>query len=213
MTGMDAYKIWAPPECKWTPWVRPVPFVCKCLENINQVMDYTTPEVYYLNKLQEDLAIILDLPGYESVNEGIALAGLGWRPIPLFNGTNEQEGTTPLVDNHCIEAALLWESKKLEKINLKKNAPPAFLLDSNRLHRHKVSNSYFDNSWDVYAQDLPTAEYFYENGIKRILIRGEKIFKDLKRILYGFQKKGLKILFTEGYDEAKEVKINRWGRK
>lgn len=27
MTGKEVYKIWAPFECRWTDWVRPVPFV------------------------------------------------------------------------------------------------------------------------------------------------------------------------------------------
>lgn len=27
MAGKEVYKIWAPFDCMWTDWVRPVPFI------------------------------------------------------------------------------------------------------------------------------------------------------------------------------------------
>ena len=69
--------------------------------------------------------------------------------------------------------------------------------------------SIFDNSWDAYAQDLPSSEYFLENGIDKIIIRSETIQKDLNKILFKFQKKGIKILFTDGYEKPKNVKLRK----
>ena len=69
--------------------------------------------------------------------------------------------------------------------------------------------SVFDNSWDIYDQDIPTAEYFLKNGITKIIIRGEEIQRDLKIILYKYQKKGIEILFTNGCEELKKVKIKK----
>ena len=48
-----------------------------------------------------------------------------------------------------------------------------------------------------------------KNNINQIIVRGEKIQKDLRKILYKFQEKGIKILFTNGYEEPKLVKIER----
>lgn len=50
---------------------------------------------------------------------------------------------------------------------------------------------------------------FLKNNINQIIVRGEKIQKDLKKILYKFQEKGIKILFTNGYEEPKLVKIDK----
>ena len=143
MTGREAFEKWAPSGCKWVDWVRPVAFIMRHTSELNQIMDYTIPSINYINELQTDTAIFLDLPGYESIKEGLALAMLGWRPVPLYNGTNEQQGATPLVDNHGIEKALIWGAQKLKGIDIKNDAPPAFLLDSNRLHRYKSNDSCF----------------------------------------------------------------------
>lgn len=157
----------------------------------------------------KDAAIIVDLPGAESVAEGLALARVGFRPIPVYNGTIEQRGARATVDNQSVGIALLWGAEELRYIAINEDALPAFLLDSNRLHRYKVDASIFDNSWDVYPQDLPTAEYFIDSGIHRIIIIGDRLSKDLKKILYGFQKKKIEIYLTNGYDTPKKIRILR----
>lgn len=210
MTGIDIYKIWAPTEAKWVDWVRPVPFVG--IDNnlkLYEVGDFTIPNISYIKELKKDTAIIIDLPGNESIKEGLVTAKFGFRPIPIYNGTDEQKGAMATVDNYSIKIGLIKGAKELQKIEISNNAPPTFLLDSNRMNRFKMNVSVFDNSWDIYAQDLPTAEYFLKNGINKIVVRGEKIQKDLRKILYKFQKKGIKILFTNGYEKTKEVKIRK----
>ena len=67
----------------------------------------------------------------------------------------------------------------MKKIEIKENANPVFLLDLNRLNRYKISDSLFDNSYDIYDQDLPSAKFFLDNGIDTIIVRSEKIEKDL----------------------------------
>lgn len=210
MTGKDIFKIWAPTGVKWTQWVRPVPFV-GINENIKtyDVSDFNISNINYLEKLLTDTAIIVDLPGNDSIKEGLALAKIGYRPIPIYNGTDQQKGTIATVDNYLIKLGLIKGAKELEKIKIDDNAPPAFLLDTNRMNRFKMNISIFDNSWDIYSQDLPTAEYFLNNGIKNIIISSRIIQKDLSKILYKFQNKGINILFTNGYDKPKKVKINK----
>lgn len=208
MTGKDIFKIWAPVDAKWTEWVRPVPFVSlDDSSRKNTVYNFIIPKINYISKPLTDTAIIIDLPGYESISEGLALAQIGFRPIPLYNGTNEQKGAMALVDNHAIASALIWGVAELKKIEIGSNASPVFLLDSNRTHRFKMSSSVFDNSWDIYDQDMPSAEYFMNNGINKIIVRSEKVQKDLNKILYKFQQKGITIFFTEGYERPREVMI------
>ena len=211
MTGKEVYKIWAPFDAKWIDWVRPVPFVQIDDEDfkIYRNGNFNIPKINYIKELEENIAIIVDLPEHYSINDGVALAKLGYRPIPVFNGTAETKGAKATVNNHAVESGLIWGGIELQKLNLKQDAPPVFLTDSNRLDRHKLDISIFDNSWDLYHQDLPSAEYFLKNGIDKIIVRGNSFNKDLKKILYRHQEKGMKIYFTEGYDEPEEVKLKK----
>ena len=86
----------------------------------------------------------------------------------------------------------------------------AVSLDKNRTNRFKMDSSVFDNSWDIYDQDMPSAEYFLKNGIKKIIVRGASIQKDLRVILYKFQKKGIQIFFTNGYEKPSRMIIRRF---
>jgi len=210
MTGRELFKIWAPAGAKWVDWVRPVLFAASDNgSSAGGIFNHDIPEVFYFDSPERDTAVILDLPGYAAVNEGLALAKIGWRPIPLYNGTLEQHGAMAQVDNHGIISALSWGAGVLSRLTLNEDAPPAFLLDSNRMIRHKMNASVFDNSWDIYAQDMPSAEYLLSNGITKVVNRGLKIQKDLARILYGFQIKGIRILFTDGFEKAKGVSVKK----
>lgn len=214
MTRKEIYKTWAPEGAKWTNWVRPVPFIE--LDNLlksKKIYDITLPKINYIEQNKKNIAIIVDLPGFKSITEGISLVQYGFRPIPLYNGTTEQENSIPTTDNNSIQAGLIWGANILKETKIDEDAPPAFLIDSNRLNRHKINVSIFDNSWDLYHQDMPTAEYFIKNGIDTIIIRGDKVAKDLNKILFEFPQKGVRILFTNGYDKPKEVKLKKPPRK
>lgn len=209
MSGKEIYKIWAPTDKKWTDWVRPVPFIgIDHPKEIKEFLDFTIPYNDSIKK-QNDVAILIDLPGGDSIKRGIQLAKQGFRPIPIFNGTNPNMGTMSTTNNAIIEPFLIWGAIELKKIPLEKDAPPVFLLDSNRLCRYKENRFVFDNSWDVYPQDLPSAEYFLKNGITKIIVVGNDIAQDLKKILYRFQTKNLQILFTNGYENPKAIKIKK----
>jgi len=210
MTNRDIFNIWAPRGAKWTQWVRPVPFVA-----LNEgfrgydICDFTIPNITYIDKLPFNTAIIVDLSDDEGIKEGVALAKLGFRPIPVYNGTEPQEGAMATVDNNVVEFGLIKGAEELQKITIQDDAPPAFLLDSNRMNRYKMNESVFDNSWDIYPQDIPSAKYFLENGIDKIMVVSQKMQRDLKEILYKFQKEGIKILFVKIYEEAKEIVIRK----
>lgn len=206
----EIYKIWAPLGCKWIDWVRPVPFIgIDDFKEIHEFIDYNLPDIRYLDKVLKDTAIIIDIQGVNSIKEGIALAKIGYRPIPIFNGTNPTLGSMSTTNNVILEPLLVWGAMELKVIKLDVDALPVFLLDSNRLNRYKSNRSVFDNSWDIYPQDIPTYKYFLENGITKIVVRGERLQNDLSNVLYKYQKNGIKILFTNGYEVPSEIKIRK----
>lgn len=210
MTGKEIYKIWAPVGKRWVDWVRPVPFVGMTEYVTNYtVSNHVLPVFDFIDEKCEDAALIVDLPGVESVKAGISLAQAGYRPIPVYNGTIQQQGARATVDNQAVQAGLLWGATELCKQEIRDDALPAFLLDSNRMHRFKMEISLFDNSWDLYPQDIPSAEYMLEQGIHKIVIVGDKVSKDLKKILYKFQKKNIQILWTNGYETSKRIKLHK----
>lgn len=210
MTGKEVYKKWAPTGKRWVDWVRPVPFIgIDTPYQVYEFIDDSIPKIFYINNLSKDTAIIIDIEGVDSIKEGIALAHLGYRPIPIFNGTNPSIGVSSTTNNAMIEPLLVWGALELEKIGLEEDAPPVFLLDRNRLNRYKIDPSIFDNSWDIYPQDIPSPDYFLQNGITKIVVRGNQLSRDLKKVLYPYQKKNIKILFTNGYEEAREIKIKK----
>ena len=210
MNRKEIYKIWAFRDGKWSTWVRPVPFVGidSSYQN-HEWIDYIIPTIHYLPGYQSDTAIILDIDGIDSIKEGIALAKLGYCPVPIFNGTNPQQGTKGTTDNQRIEPVLVWGAQELQKIKRIDNAAPVFLLDANRLNRYKVNPSIFDNSWDIYPQDIPSPHYFLKQGITKIIVRGNQLHPDLSKVLYPYQKNHIQILFTNGYEEPKMIKIKK----
>lgn len=210
MTGKEIFQIWAPTGRKWVDWVRPVPFVAMNeYSKIYNISNATINAADYIDETFTNAAVIVDLPGAWSVREGIALAGQGYRPIPVFNGTIEQKGARATVDNQSVGIALMQGASELAGIEIKEDALPAFLLDSNRMNRFKMEASLFDNSWDIYPQDLPSADYLINNGIHKIIIIGETLSKDLKKILYAFQKKNIEIFITGKYEKPRKIKIRR----
>ena len=209
MINKDIYKSWAPFNKKWVDWVRPVPFIY-IDDNLRkfQPINFTLPCLSSLN--EEDMssmAIIIDLPGTQSVEAGILLAKqYGYRPIPIYNGTMEQKGSGATTDNTSILNALVWGADMLSHIEIKDNANPAFLTDTNRLQRHRIDASIFDNSWDVYHQDLPTEEYFLKNNITKILVISDKLSKDLKKIFSEYSQKKISIFLSDGYEDPKCIR-------
>lgn len=194
MTNKECYQIWAPSGKKWTEWVRPVPFIT-AQANVKgyHIGKLSIPTVDSIDARFENAAIIVDLPGDEGVELGLALAKKGYRPVPIYNGTIEQENARATVDNQTVGAALLCGAEILKEIEIKDDALPVFLTDKNRLNRFKIDASIYDNSWDVYPQDLPSADYFLNNGIQKIVVISDSLSKDLKAVFRKYKKKKIEI--------------------
>lgn len=220
MTAKEVYKVWAPAGARWTQWTRPVPFIpindeyCAGFETAvcERHICYMDAEAVTDMKA---VAVIVDLPGIESIEEGIALARLGFRPVVVYNGTQAPKKARSTVDNDVITGGLVIGAELLKKISIAYDAPPVFLLDKNRLNRYKLDISIYDNSWDVYHQDMPTGEYLVGHGIRQMVIVCDKckLSKDLKKLLYNYQKKGIKLYVTDGYRMLQSVRALKRCRK
>ena len=202
MSGQEIYEIYAKKDAKWVDWVRPVPFVGIDTYKRNE-RSLIDRKITFIDEYKKDTAIFIDLPNIESIEYGISLAKLGYRPIPIFNGTDEQTNSRSTTTTYLVEEGLISGANKLNEINLKLDANPVFLLDSNRLNRYRKKESIFDNSWDLYGQDIPSFNYFKENGINKIIIVGEKINRDLRKIFFKFQEAGIEFYQTDGYSKIK----------
>ena len=208
MTNKEIYRIWAPEGKRWVGWVRPVAFVDIDKMNIEyfSMNEDVAPAKYIEGELYNNAAIIVDLPGEDSVIEGIALAKMGYRPVPIFNGTLQQIHSRATSDNVSVVKALAVYARQLESIEIKDDALPAFLTDNNRLARYKLDISVFDNSWDVYHQDLPSANYFLEHNISKIIVIGNEVPRDLKKIFVEYQRMNIEIYWTNRYSEPQKLK-------
>ncbi len=209
MIGKDIYITYAPNGAKWIEWVRPVPFVAINTYNRKPINNWVNRKAMFLKNYQKDTAIFVDLPGKESIELSIDLAHIGYRPIPLFNGTVEQEGAQSIIDTYLVESCLINGAEKLKNIKLEDNANPAFLLDSSRINRYRAKESIFDNSWDIYGQDIPSYNYFIENGITKIIVIGNEIQRDLRKIFFKFQDAGIEFYLTDGYLPLKKVILRK----
>ena len=210
----DVYKAFVPKENKWFNWVRPVPFINIGMGKKNYSYNFKEQHVFHSNDenmklFLKDTAVIVDMPGASSINAGMNLVREGFRPIPIYNGIIEEENSKSVVDNQTVSAGLLWMAKELFNINISDDAMPAFLLDSNRLLQYKSKISVYDNSWDVYRQDMPSAEYLKNNSVKRILLISERISGDLRKILLNYRKAGIDIYLKNIYEEPKKIKVRK----
>ncbi len=209
MDNIELYKIYAPQNAKWVEWVRPVPFVAIKTYGRKPIVKLNERKQFFLNEYKKDVAIFVDLLGAESIELGIELSKIGYRPIPIFNGTDEQQGSKATLDSNIIESALISGGDILKNITIPNDANPAFLLDRARLNRFRMTESIFDNSWDLYGQDIPSYNYFKENGINKIIVVSEKIERDLRKIFFKFQDAGIEFYLTDGYKPIEKIVLKK----
>lgn len=195
MNAREVFETWAPPHSPWSDWAKAPLFV-----NLPTTAPRTLePQVDLLDlsnvpKGAGDVALVVNLNGALSALFGLAAARRGYRPVPLYNcsgNSNEVVPTGPLRD------ALDHGANDLARLAFPANAPPAFLLDANRLVGGQyVEPGRFDNRWVVFAQDFPSANYLREQGVGRILVvqpPDGSIAEDLVHVLLRWQLGGLEI--------------------
>lgn len=199
MTSLSetAFTAWAPDESPWSLWAKPALFA-----GLRPVPPPTaTPparnvDVAGFPEPRDRMALVVDLPGRAGTDLGLALARVGYRPVPLYNCCS---GTNAAVHVEPIEDALRSGADELPRLKIRDDAPPVFLLDANRMQGPAPLPGRFDNRWLVFPQDFPSASYLRSRGIGRVLLVQEKEAaprEDLAHVLRRWQLGGIELSAT-----------------
>lgn len=206
MNKAEIFDIWAPATARWSPWAKPVLFA-----HLDSIPAFPAaipqlPDIAWARNLDMRAALVLDLPGAESVWLGLALTSLGFRPVPLYNAVpmpgiarlaelDFLVHSTTVVNVSEIMTALTCSAEKLAAAALPLNAPPAFLLDAHRrAPRRIVHPSQFDNRSICFTTDFPSATFLIAQGIQRVVLvqrSGLQPQADLAQVLRRWQDTGL----------------------
>jgi len=221
MTPEEIYRIWAPTESVWSAWAIPVPFAqIICLSPDAEEMKKNAKACEINLNNAQDLAIVSDLPGGESIHVGLALALRGFRPVPAIDGSpgplpivasREMEvSESPLrsvaVDMKGILRGLCAGAEILKELTLRADARPAFLLDAHRMAEGlTITQGMFDNRWKAIPQDFPSGRLLMEKGIRRVLLIQRETGQpreDLAHVLLRWQEAGIPIFCADKIDES-----------
>jgi hypothetical protein len=192
------FEAWVPAAGTWSLWARPILFA-QMSEEAETAPPRADPwRARWAPAASEHAAVVVDLPGEESVLTGLSLATHGYRPVPLFNACT---GPSEVVDQRPIIEALRDGASYLAGQPLP-DAPPAFLLDARRMALgREIRPGDFDNRWQIFPQDFPSSGFLKPRGCTRVLlVQRDRLqpHEDLAHVLCRWQDAGLAI-------EAKDV--------
>ncbi len=195
MNAEAVYEAWAPAGGAWSLWARPVLFAQLGDEPAAAPPTALPALDVAWAPADENTVLVLDLAGEESVYVGLALAGRGYRPVPLYNACT---GPHEVIDQGPLLRALRAGAPYLARLGLPPGAPPAFLLDARRTTpERQVRPGAFDNRWQVFPSDFPSAQVLTGRGFTRALLvqRGRRLpHEDLADVLRTWQAAGLALL-------------------
>jgi len=228
MTKEEIFAAWAPDGSPWARWVKPVLFAHIDLAKESGSSAGTTGVVDWAPAANDKVTLVLDLPGAEGVTTGVALAKLGYHPVPLYNALplpclNPASDDITGAEIAAVEVLPILEALKLgaeelARVNLALDASPAFLLDANRSGEERMVKACdFDNRSISFASDFPSATFLGAQGIRRVLLvqrdRSEPR-ADLAHTLRRWQEGGLHLerIRLDGLaaPESFEVARPRW---
>jgi hypothetical protein len=196
--GEDLYRIWAKEDALWSRWAKPVLFaqLRPVQAEIMGKDDWKALDTNWAPPPATRTAIIVNLPGAESVVVGLALAALGYWPVPLYNACSDM---LELVHTGEIVSALILGAPRLQQMRIPPDAPPAFLIDSNRAGVGEFElPGKFDNRWVVFPQDFPSANFLQSQGIQAVLLiqrHATQPENDLIHVLLRWQEAGIPLWF------------------
>ncbi len=195
MESEELFDIWAPVDSLWSKWAKPSIFTAPDAVN-PEAGSYEKLDLYSWRAGLGATAAIINLPGVVSVKFGLDLADQGFRPVPLFNSI---DGPSAILNVKLIKSALAEGAERLRTMNIRPDAPPAFLLDAMRMEG-QASPGVFDNRWVVFPQDFPSGTFLLAHGIKRMVLvqRSTSIDRDLGEVLSLWQRSGLEVLMDSG---------------
>jgi hypothetical protein len=222
MTKEDVFASWAPDISMWSNWVKPVLFA-----QLEPPLEDPAPPAHYPFNLdwasayKIDTAVVADLPGPVGVHFGLAMAKVGFRPVPLYNAVMGPPGdmhlmsgtySIALVEVQPTIDALIRCAADLATVELPRYAPPVFLMNWHRLdYSGPIYPGRFDNRSISFPSDFPSGDYLMQNGIKNVvvlqLVNGQPR-DDLSSTLMAWQKAGVTIL-TKNLNHSAPPTITR----
>lgn len=188
-----AFAAWAPDGARWSEWAKPIAFVQQGeVISTEPIADAALPG--WPGPGEPGAVLIVDLPGAAAVYAGVSMAERGFRPVPLFNGT---QGPSPVIDVSPITIALGSAVERLARTAIARDAPPAFLLDSRRSGAGALLNSgAYDNRWVALPQDFPSGALLASHGFRTAMLLQHdtmSIPPDLAHVLRRWQDSGLRV--------------------
>lgn len=209
------FEIWAPSRGVFSAWAKPLLFAQMDEGQIvRPATDRAASAQPWAARLDGRTAVVLDLPGEASVWHGAALGEAGYRPVPLFNGSDGQQ---PAVEVRSIMLALQHAAGQVERASIADDAPPAFMLDGRRCDPSvRPGAGWFDNRWVVFPQDFPSGRLLRSRGVERALLvreQGRRLGDDLREVLARWGKDGVELFEVEvGGVEPVPLKVRAaWG--
>src|SRR5947209_15886262 len=132
MEKEELFELWAPRGSPWAAWAKPVLFAH--LPRPLLTVEVPPRDVSWAPPAAERWGIVVDLPGAESVAAGLALAAVGYRPVPVFNACPPpvEAAQWAVVDVDPILAALVHGAPRLQAGTLPENGPPRLLVEAQR---------------------------------------------------------------------------------
>lgn len=199
MTREELFDAWAPAGGPWSDWAKPVLFA-HWPRPLPAAPEPAPAGLSWVPSPTDGVALVIDLPGVTSVHLGLALAALGYRPVPLFNACPPPTDGEPGVAVVLVEpilTALVQGVERLRAVSLPVDAPPAFLLDADRqTPRRDLLPGAFDNRSVVFPTDFPSAARLAAHGVTgAVLVREQpgQIGDDLEDALCPWQTDGLRL--------------------
>jgi len=197
MKPRDFFSIWSPNKVVWSRWVKPIVF-----SQLNPIRIAVVPKNHFNFNMNidniplpdNDTFIVVNLPGVKSIELSIALAQIGYRPVPLYNCCIGANAIIPMEE---IIDSLVSATPILQQLEIPLPAPPAFLIDANRMQDIlKPSPGDFDNRWLVFPQDFPSAKFLLSQGFNKVLLLQINSVPDpdLAHVLLVWQQQGIKLL-------------------
>jgi hypothetical protein len=182
--------------------VKPVLFACMTQQDglaASELAEEATP---WAPPRDSGTAIVLDLPGSRGVVLGVALAALGYQPVPLYNAAPSATGRAfahasadVLVDMWEVLGALHVAAPRIASALARQSPPPAFLLDDRRRGLGTdPSPGRFDNRSISFTTDFPSPRTLLARGIRRGLVvqlAADQPQPDLAHTLRAWQDAGI----------------------
>ncbi|HEX7666351.1 MAG TPA: hypothetical protein VF407_17615 [Polyangiaceae bacterium] len=212
MNRDDVYRVWVPQGAPYSRFVKPALFAHVDPRRVDapnvhvdvrpeQVVPPAADTLYRASSRASDVAVVADLPTHLVIATGVALARVGFRPIPVLNGPPNANGeAAAVVHTWPLVAALEVGANALASVQLPLDAPPAFLLHASRQGEREPYPGVFDNRWACSLVDFPMGEELIGRGIRRVVFLREvangPILSDVHDVLYDWQKSKLEIFET-----------------